>query len=319
MTDETQKKKEKKAKPRAAGTTAKAKTKKEPGEKSTAKKVTHDFRAETKELLNIMINSLYTHREIFLRELISNSSDAIDKINFRSLTEPELLEDDPEFKIILGVDKDAKTFTISDNGIGMTYKEVIQNIGTIARSGSKSFIESIKDKDEVDLIGKFGVGFYSAFMVAERVVVTTRPAGTTEGSLWESTGDGTFTIEHVPVEKRGTEIVLHLRKEAYEASEPEEDFLNQYTIQNLVKKYSDYIAYPIEMNFTREQPVKDIEGFVKLTVVQVKIAQQEIDVFLIRILIQNVFIDRFGLIQFLAILVDVPQHQERRNVTGRIF
>ena len=236
----------------------KSKTKAQTKEKSAKK--THTFQAETKELLNIMINSLYTHREIFLRELISNSSDAIDKINFQSLTQPELLEDDPEFKITLGIDKEAKTFSIYDNGIGMTYEEVIQNIGTIAKSGSKVFLESIKNKDEVDLIGKFGVGFYSAFMVAEKVVLTSRVAGTKEGTLWESKGDGTFTIERVPVEKRGTEIVLHLRKEVYETNEPEEDFLNQYTIQNLVKKYSDYIAYPIEMDFTREDPVRDKEG-----------------------------------------------------------
>jgi molecular chaperone HtpG len=228
--------------------------------KESKEKKTHTFQAETKELLNIMINSLYTHREIFLRELISNSSDALDKINFRSLTQPELLEDDYEFKIILAIDKDAKTFSISDNGIGMTYDEVIQNIGTIARSGSKAFLESIKNKDEVDLIGKFGVGFYSAFMVAEKVTLVTRAAGAKEGTRWESMGDGTFTIEEVPVEKRGTHITLHLREEVYETKEPEEDFLNQYTIQNLVKKYSDYIGYPIEMDFVREDPVRDKDG-----------------------------------------------------------
>lgn len=257
MSDVTLNKKTKsKAKEKAKATKTGAKSK----AKTTAKKVTHNFQAETKELLNIMINSLYTHREIFLRELISNSSDAIDKINFRSLTEADVLEDDPVFKIILAVDKDAKTLSITDNGVGMTYEEVIDNIGTIARSGSKSFLESIKNKDEVDLIGKFGVGFYSSFMVAERVELLSRVAGTTGGTRWESNGDGTFTIEKVPVEKRGTHIVLHLRKEAYEASEPEEDFSNQYTIQNLVKKYSDYIAYPIEMDFTREDPVRDKEG-----------------------------------------------------------
>jgi molecular chaperone HtpG len=258
MSEETLNKKTKskaKEKAKAAKTGSKSKA------KTTAKKVTHDFQAETKELLNIMINSLYTHREIFLRELISNSSDAIDKISFRSLTEAEVLEDDPEFKIILAVDKEAKTLSITDNGIGMTYEEVIDNIGTIARSGSKSFLENIKkNQDDMDLIGKFGVGFYSAFMVSERVELYSRVAGTKEGTHWESKGDGTFTIEKIPVEKRGTHIILHLRKEAYEASEPEEDFSNQYTIQNLVKKYSDYIAYPIEMDFTREDPVRDKEG-----------------------------------------------------------
>jgi molecular chaperone HtpG len=251
MTEEKSKKeKKKKSTPKTKGKTATRKSKVE----------THVFQAETKELLNIMINSLYTHREIFLRELISNASDAIDKVNFQSLTKPELLEGDPEFLIELDIDKEAKTFTISDNGIGMSHDEVIQNIGTIAKSGSKSFIESIKNKDEVDLIGKFGVGFYSAFMVAERVELITRPAGTTEGVRWESHGDGAFTLEKVTKEKRGTEIILHLRKESYEASEPEEDFSNQYTIQNLVKKYSDYIAYPIEMEFVREEPTRDKDG-----------------------------------------------------------
>jgi molecular chaperone HtpG len=254
MNDENLNKKTKpKAKAAKTGGSSKSKT--------TGKKVTHDFQAETKELLNIMINSLYTHREIFLRELISNGSDAIDKISFQALTKPEVLENDPEFKIILAVDKEAKTLSITDNGIGMTYEEVIDNIGTIARSGSKSFLENIKkNQADMELIGKFGVGFYSAFMVSESVELYTRVAGAAEGTHWESKGDGTFTIEKAPVEKRGTHIILHLRKEAYEASEPEEDFLNQYSIQNLVKKYSDYIAYPIEMDFTREDPVKDKEG-----------------------------------------------------------
>lgn len=244
MTDETKKKKNK----------TKKKTAKQ------AARETHSFQAETKELLNIMINSLYTHREIFLRELVSNASDAIDKINFQSLTKPELLEDDGQFKIILDVDKEAKIFTISDNGIGMTQEEVIQNIGTIARSGSKAFLEGIKNKDEVDLIGKFGVGFYSAFMVAEKVVLTTRAPLEKNGVRWESAADGTYTIEKADKETRGTEIVLHLRKEAYETDDPAEDFSNQYTIQNLIKKYSDYIAYPIEMDFVREQAIKDKDG-----------------------------------------------------------
>lgn len=232
-----------------------------PQEESTNRaKETHIFQAETKELLNIMINSLYTHREIFLRELISNASDAIDKLNFRSLTEPHLLENDGNFKIILSIDKEAKTFTIADNGIGMTMEEVIENIGTIAKSGSKSFLESLKNKDEVELIGKFGVGFYSAFMVAERVELITRAAGTTTGTHWESKGDGTYTLEKVEKESRGTEIILHLRQESYENVDPTEDFSNQYTIQNLVKKYSDYIAYPIEMDFIREEHERDKDG-----------------------------------------------------------
>ncbi|MGE5340104.1 MAG: molecular chaperone HtpG [Candidatus Omnitrophota bacterium] len=262
MTDETLKKekKPKKSENLAQSKCRAKKTGKNEVTENTEAKETHNFQAETKELLNIMIHSLYTHREIFLRELISNASDAIDKINFISLTQPEILEDDAEFKITLSIDKEAKTLTISDNGIGMNYDEVIQNIGTIAKSGSKAFLDSMKNKDDIELIGKFGVGFYSCFMVAERVELTSRPSGTREGTRWESIGDGTFTIEHVPLEKRGTEIVLHLRKESYETNEPSEDFTNQYTIQNLIKKYSDYIAYPIEMDFTREQAIKDKDG-----------------------------------------------------------
>jgi len=207
-----------------------------------------------------MINSLYTHREIFLRELISNASDAIDKINFQSLTKPELLGDDAEFKIELEVNKDDNTLIISDNGIGMTYQEVIDNIGTIASSGSKKFIEQLKEKKDMELIGKFGVGFYSCFMVADRVSLTTRGAGSEEAVIWESEGDGSYTLEKTEKSSRGTRIVLHLREDCCNASVPEEDFSNQYTIQNLVKKYSDYIRYPIEMDFTREEHEKDKDG-----------------------------------------------------------
>jgi len=234
--------------------TAKAKN------EGSKKKETHSFQAETKELLHIMINSLYTHREIFLRELISNASDAIDKINFQSLTKPELLGDDAEFKIELEVNKDDNTLIISDNGIGMTYQEVIDNIGTIASSGSKKFIEQLKEKKDMELIGKFGVGFYSCFMVADRVSLTTRGAGSEEAVIWESEGDGSYTLEKTEKSSRGTRIVLHLREDCCNASVPEEDFSNQYTIQNLVKKYSDYIRYPIEMDFTREEHEKDKDG-----------------------------------------------------------
>ncbi len=228
--------------------------------KSKKKKETHSFQAETKELLNLMVNSLYTHREIFLRELISNSSDALDKINFQSLTNSDLLEGDGQFKIVLDIDKDKKTLSVSDNGIGMTYQEVIDNIGTIARSGSKFFLEQIKEKGDVDLIGKFGVGFYSCFMVADKVTLYTRAAGSKEGVRWESRGDGTYTIEKIDRKERGTKIILNLRKDCRETNNPEEDFLNQYTIQNLVKKYSDYIRYPIEMDFYREEYERDKDG-----------------------------------------------------------
>ncbi|HLP61497.1 MAG TPA: molecular chaperone HtpG [Candidatus Deferrimicrobium sp.] len=236
------------------------KTKKEKTATKAEEKEHHTFQAETKELLNLMINSLYTHKEIFLRELVSNSSDAMDKLNFQALTKPELMENDGELKIILDVDKEAKTLTVSDNGTGMTFDEVIQNIGTIAKSGSQAFLKSLKEKDDVELIGKFGVGFYSCFMVSKRVVLTTRAAGKKGGTRWESTGDGTYTIEKTDKKERGTEIVLYLRDEVTDSSNPEEDFSNQYTIQNLIKKYSDYIRYPIEMDFHREEYPKNKDG-----------------------------------------------------------
>lgn len=222
------------------------------------------FQAETKELLNIMINSLYTHREIFLRELISNASDALDKLHFLSLTDHKLLEDDPELHITLDVNKKNKTLTITDNGIGMTHDEIIDNIGTIAKSGSKTFIEAITNKKEgnsdIDLIGKFGVGFYSAFMVADKVEIYTKPAGSNEGVKWESKGDGIFTIENIGLKQRGTKIILFLKKDCYDTRDPAEDFLNQYTIQNLVEKYSNYIKYPIKMDFYREEYPRDKDG-----------------------------------------------------------
>lgn len=260
MTDETLRntnraKEKKEVPPKKSSKKQEAKT-----TSSVGGKEKHPFQAETKELLNLMVNSLYTHKEIFLRELVSNSSDALDRLNFQALTKSGLLEDDPEFKILLDVDKEAKTLTISDNGIGMTYDEVFKDIGTIAKSGSQAFLKKLKEKDDIELIGKFGVGFYSCFMVSERVVLTTRAAGKKQGVRWESIGDGTFTIEEVDKKSRGTEIVLYLRKEVTDSSTPEEDFSNQYTIQNLIKKYSDYVSYPIEMDFLREEYPRDKEG-----------------------------------------------------------
>jgi molecular chaperone HtpG len=241
-------------------TLKKQKPKKTKSDSKESGKEKHSFQAETKELLNLMINSLYTHKEIFLRELVSNASDAIDKINFQALTKPELLENDAELKVILDVDKEAKKLTVTDNGIGMTYDEVISNIGTIAKSGSQAFLKSLKEKDDVELIGKFGVGFYSAFMVSKKVVLTSRAAGKEGGTRWESKGDGTYTIEKFNKKSRGTEIVLYLKDEVCQQSSPEEDFSNQYTIQNLIKKYSDYIRYPIEMDFRREEYPKNKDG-----------------------------------------------------------
>jgi len=228
--------------------------------KKTGKKEVCSFQAETKELLNLMINSLYTHKEIFLRELISNSSDALDKVHFQSLTDHKLLGGDQELKIEIEVNKDNKSLTISDNGIGMTYDEVIENIGTIAKSGTKAFVDKLKEGDDIDLIGKFGVGFYSSFMAAKKVQLITRSPHAEKGVRWESEGDGNYTIEEVERKERGTQITLFLRDEATDTSNPEEDFSNQYTIQNLVKKYSNYISYPIYMDFYREETPRDKDG-----------------------------------------------------------
>ncbi len=222
-------------------------------------KQTREFQTETKQLLDLMIHSIYTNREIFLRELISNASDAIDKIRVQSLTNHDLLEGDPDFAITLVADEKANTLTITDNGIGMTYDEVVENIGTIAKSGTKSFLEKLKESGgaaDSELIGQFGVGFYSAFMVAEKVTLITRAPGQPKGICWESTGDGTYTIEECDREKRGTSLILSLHPEFRSSENPEENFLNQYTLQRLVKKYSDYIRYPIKMAFT----VKGKEG-----------------------------------------------------------
>lgn len=227
-------------------------------------KETRSFQAETKELLDLMIHSIYTNKEIFLRELISNASDAIDKVKFQSLTNVDLLEGDSDFKIFLEVNEDQKTFSITDNGVGMTYEEVVENIGTIAKSGTKLFLQNFKSheesQDQMDLIGQFGVGFYSAFMVADEVTLVTRAPQAELGVKWHSKGDGTYTIEEVEKKDRGTTITLKLREEFMNTDEPTENFLNRYTIQNLVKKYSDYIRYPVQMNFYKEIKPKDEEG-----------------------------------------------------------
>ena len=200
------------------------------------------FKAETKELLNLMIHSIYTNKEIFLRELISNANDAIDKLKFQSLTNNELLKGDDKFKIEISVDKDNGTLTIKDNGIGMTYDEVDENIGTTAKSGSKVFKEQLEaaKKADIDIIGQFGVGFYSAFIVADKVTLETRSPYSENGVRWVSSGDGNYEIEEISKENRGTEITLHL-KDGEEYSE----FLEEWKIKDLVKKYSNYIRYKI--------------------------------------------------------------------------
>lgn len=210
-----------------------------------AQKETLGFQTEVKQLLNIVINSLYSNREIFLRELISNASDALDKLRFASLSKPELLEEDGDLAIHLDYDQDAGTITIRDNGIGMTRDEVIQNLGTIAKSGTTDFLNQLTgdQKKDAKLIGQFGVGFYSAFIVANEVDVVTRKAGTeaTEGVRWISKGDGEFTIESVDQEvPRGTTVILRLSEDAQE-------FADGFRLRSLVKKYSDHISFPVRM------------------------------------------------------------------------
>ena len=200
------------------------------------------FKAETKELLNLMIHSIYTNKEIFLRELISNANDAIDKLKFKSLTDTDILKGDDKFRIDISVDKDNRTLTISDNGIGMTYEEVDDNIGTIAKSGSKLFKEQLEEakKGEIDIIGQFGVGFYSGFIVADKITLETKSPYSKNGVKWVSSGDGNYEIEEISKQDRGTKITLHL-KDGDEYNE----FLEDWKIKELVKKYSNYIRYEI--------------------------------------------------------------------------
>ena len=202
------------------------------------------FQAEVKELLQLMIHSLYSHPEIFLRELVSNASDAADKLRFEALAHPDRYENDPELAIRVAFDKDARTITVSDNGVGMSHDEVVANIGTIAKSGTREFFATLTGDAAKDarLIGQFGVGFYSSFIVADRVTLVTRRAGSpaAEGVRWESTGEGEYTIEPVERAARGTEITLHLR-------EGQDDFLSRWKLASIIRKYSDHIALPILM------------------------------------------------------------------------
>ncbi|MEZ3499779.1 molecular chaperone HtpG [Pantoea sp. KPR_PJ] len=205
---------------------------------------TRGFQSEVKQLLHLMIHSLYSNKEIFLRELISNASDAADKLRFRALSDASLYEGDGELRVRLSVDKDKRTLTLSDNGIGMRRDEVIENLGTIAKSGTKSFLESLGSDQAKDsqLIGQFGVGFYSAFIVADKVSVRTRAAGAAaeEGVFWESAGEGEYTIADITKADRGTEITLHLR-------EGEDEFLDAWRVRSVIGKYSDHIALPVEI------------------------------------------------------------------------
>ena len=222
-------------------------------------KETKKFKTESKQLLNLMINSIYTNKEIFLRELISNASDAIDKYHLLSLSDDKL-EKTNDYEIHLEVDKKKRTITISDNGIGMTHDELIANIGTIAKSGTLEFLKNLKNKDmkDSDLIGQFGVGFYSAFMVSKKVEVLTKSAYSDVAYRWSSKGEEQFTIEEAEKDNRGTEIKLFLRKN--EEDENYDEFIEDYKIQSLVKKYSNYVKYPITMEREKTIPRLDADG-----------------------------------------------------------
>jgi len=224
-------------------------------------KQTYQFKTEVQQLLKLIINSLYSNQDIFLRELISNASDAIDRLRFKAQTDPDILDGDGEFKIKITVDSDNRTIEIADNGTGMTHDEIMENIGTIAKSGTTAFLEVLeKSKKESaftpELIGQFGVGFYSAFIVADEVTLITRAAGSDTAVKWWSQGDGEYAIEDTEKEGRGTTVILKLR----EKEEGEKDFAEEWTIRDIIKRHSDFISYPIVMDVEREEPVLDAEG-----------------------------------------------------------
>ena len=223
------------------------------------------FKAESKRLLDMMINSIYTHKEIFLRELISNASDAIDKLYFRSLTDDSVKLKKKDFFIRLAADKENRTLTVRDNGIGMTKEELEKNLGTIAKSGSLDFKNENETGGKVDVIGQFGVGFYSAFMVASRVTVRSRAFGAQEAWQWESTGAEGYTIEPCDKEDVGTEVILVVKEN--EGEEHYDEFLDDWRLAGIVKKYSDYIRYPIKMLREKSRAIegtdKDEEGHYK--------------------------------------------------------
>ncbi len=211
-----------------------------------------EFKTEIKQLLDLMIHSLYSHKEVFLRELISNASDAIDRVRYESLTNADINEGDTEWIIRIRPDKEKKTLLVSDNGIGMTKEEAIEALGTIARSGTKEFLQALQSKDLKDnpeLIGQFGVGFYSSFMVADKITVLSRKAGfpSLEGVKWESTGDGSFVVEDIEKRGKGTDVILTLRDD-------DAQYLDEWEIRDVVRRYSDFIEHPIVMEVEKEQP-----------------------------------------------------------------
>jgi molecular chaperone HtpG len=227
---------------------------------ATATVETLQFQAETRQLLDLMIHSLYSNKEIFLRELISNASDALDRLRFEALTKPELLEGDEKLEIRLEADRKNRTLTIHDNGIGMNREEVIANIGTIAKSGTREMVERLKQGESqqaiAEMIGQFGVGFYSSFMAAERVVLVTRRAGEKEATRWESTGDGTYTIEEAEKPGRGTSITLHLKPE--DKDNGIDEFSDRWVISRIVHRYSDFVSYPIILKAEKDPEIEDL-------------------------------------------------------------
>lgn len=237
-----------------------------------AEKQILNFEAETKQILNLMVHSIYTHKEIFLRELISNASDALDKARFESITKSDKYTGMDNLRIKIEIDEQNRILTIKDNGIGMTKEDVIQNIGSIARSGTKAFLEKIKQEAEnkkesgIDLIGQFGVGFYSAFMVADNIIIETKNVESDKGVKWESSGDGSYSIEDIYKADRGTNIILKL-KPKNENEENEEDYSNRYTLERLIQKYSNYVHYPIIMDMPiPKKDEKEIQQYEEKTI-----------------------------------------------------
>ena len=237
-----------------------------------AEKQILNFEAETKQILNLMVHSIYTHKEIFLRELISNASDALDKARFESITKSDKYTGMDNLRIKIEIDEQNRILTIKDNGIGMTKEDVIQNIGSIARSGTKAFLEKIKQEAEnkkesgIDLIGQFGVGFYSAFMVADNIIIETKNVESDKGVKWESSGDGSYSIEDIDKADRGTNIILKL-KPKNKNEENEEDYSNRYTLERLIQKYSNYVHYPIIMDMPiPKKDEKEIQQYEEKTI-----------------------------------------------------
>ena len=224
------------------------------------------FKTESKKLLDMMINSIYTHKEIFLRELISNASDALDKLYFRSLTDTSVALSRSDYKINISTDKSARTLTISDNGCGMSQEELENNLGTIAKSGSFEFKRDFEGGEDIDVIGQFGVGFYSAFMVADKITVKTRVFGEANAHLWESEGADGYTVSECEKESFGTDIILYIKEDTDE--EKYSEFLDEHRLFALVKKYSDYIRYPIKMAMTKSRKKEDSEEYESYTEIE---------------------------------------------------